>query len=63
MKNTAITLLNEVLYHCPMNEVKEASNVLEQVEYYNRQELINTINWCLEILKVNFAPLKLSFES
>ena len=46
-----------------MNEVKEATNVLEQVEYYNRQELINTINWCLEILKVNFAPLKLSFES
>jgi hypothetical protein len=54
MKNTAITLLNEVLYHCPMNEVKEATDLLEQVEYYNRKELINTINWCLEILKVNF---------
>lgn len=63
MKNTAITLLNEVLYHCPMHIRKEASKVLEQVEYYNRQELINTINWCLEILKVNFAPYPFSINS
>ncbi len=55
MKNTAITLLNEVLYHCPTNKSEEASKVLEEVDYYNKKELINTINWCLDELKINFS--------
>lgn len=57
MQNLAITLLNEVIYHC--NQEKEAVETLEKVCYYNRRELINTINWCLDCLKENFdLPLK-----
>ena len=54
LRKSAITLLNEVLL-CPTDESKDASSTLAEVDDYKADELISTINWCLDALKEHFS--------
>jgi hypothetical protein len=57
MKNTAITLLNEVLYYCQDEEQKNSTELLELVERMNKTELINVCKWSTKVLQDYFNNL------